>query len=47
MGERKRHKRAEHRSPVALRLRHAIKGALDPYNTMNPGKVLETAPTPN
>ena len=47
VGELKRHKLPKHKSPVALTLMHAIKGALDPYNTMNPGKVLETAAAPN
>ncbi|MFT4192710.1 MAG: FAD-binding oxidoreductase [Comamonas sp.] len=42
IGELKRHKLPRHKSPVALTLMHAIKGALDPFNTMNPGKVLET-----
>jgi len=30
----------KHKSPVALGLMRAIKGALDPHNILNPGRVL-------
>jgi FAD/FMN-containing dehydrogenase len=36
----KREKLVEHKSPVALDMMRAIKHALDPHNTMNPGRVL-------
>ena len=41
VGELKRHKLVKHKSPVALNLMHAIKSALDPKGTMNPGRVLQ------
>ena len=41
VGELKRHKLVKHKSAVALGLMHAIKGALDPQGTMNPGRVLQ------
>jgi len=41
IGSLKREKLAEHKSPVALGLMRAIKLALDPYNRMNPGRVLK------
>ncbi len=40
VGELKRHKLAEHKSPVALQLMRSIKSAIDPLNTMNPGRLL-------
>ena len=40
VGELKRHKLVKHKSAVALGLMHAIKTALDPQGTMNPGRVL-------
>ncbi len=39
IGTLKRHKLAEHKSPVALGLMRAIKQALDPHNTMNPSAI--------
>ena len=41
VGELKRHKLVKHKSPVALGMMRAIKGALDPQGLMNPGRVLE------
>ena len=41
VGELKRHKLVKHKSPVALGMMRAIKGALDPQGTMNPGRVLQ------
>ena len=41
VGELKRHKLVKHKSAVALGLMHAIKGALDPQGTMNPGRALQ------
>ncbi|HVR53419.1 MAG TPA: FAD-linked oxidase C-terminal domain-containing protein, partial [Pseudorhodoferax sp.] len=40
IGELKRHKLPLHKSPVALELMHAVKSALDPLGTLNPGRVL-------
>ena len=40
VGSLKREKLSQHKSPVALGLMRAIKQALDPQNTMNPGRVL-------
>jgi FAD/FMN-containing dehydrogenase len=41
VGSLKREKLAQHKSPVALGMMRAIKQALDPQNTMNPGLVLQ------
>ena len=41
VGSLKQHKLPHYKSPVALKMMHAIKGALDPQNVMNPGRVLE------
>jgi FAD/FMN-containing dehydrogenase len=41
VGSLKREKLAQHKSPVALDMMRAIKRALDPQNTMNPGRVLQ------
>ncbi|MFT3719881.1 FAD-binding oxidoreductase [Pseudorhodoferax sp.] len=41
VGSLKQHKLPDYKSPVALKLMRAIKGALDPQNRMNPGRVLE------
>ena len=40
IGSLKREKLAHHKSPVALQAMRAIKGALDPHNLLNPGRVL-------
>ena len=40
VGSLKRDKLEQHKSPVALNMMRAIKQALDPLNTMNPGRVL-------
>lgn len=40
IGSLKQDKLAHYKSPVALGMMHAIKTALDPHNTMNPGRVL-------
>lgn len=40
MGALKRDTLVQHKSPVALGLMRAIKFAIDPHNTMNPGRVL-------
>ncbi len=40
VGSLKREKLVEHKSPVALAMMRTIKQALDPKNTMNPGRVL-------
>ncbi|MBS0450242.1 MAG: FAD-binding oxidoreductase [Proteobacteria bacterium] len=40
IGSLKAHKLEKHKSPVALGMMRAIKGALDPKNTLNPGRVL-------
>lgn len=41
VGDLKREKLPKHKSLVALNLMRAIKSAIDPLNTMNPGRVLE------
>jgi FAD/FMN-containing dehydrogenase len=40
IGSLKAHKLEKHKSPVALSMMRAIKGALDPQNILNPGRVL-------
>jgi len=40
IGSLKREKLEKHKSPVALGLMRSIKNALDPYNLMNPGRIL-------
>lgn len=40
IGQLKREELAERKSPVALAMMRAIKGALDPQNLLNPGRVL-------
>ena len=40
IGQSKRHAMASHKNPVAMDVMRRIKGALDPANRMNPGKVL-------
>nr|WP_315496168.1 FAD-binding oxidoreductase [uncultured Rhodoferax sp.] len=40
IGSLKREKLVHHKSPVALQAMRAIKGALDPHNLLNPGRVL-------
>jgi len=40
IGSLKREKLVKHKSPVALDMMRAIKGALDPHNLMNPGRML-------
>ena len=40
IGSLKRDKLVQHKSPVALGMMRAIKQALDPLNTMNPGRML-------
>ena len=40
IGSLKRDKLEQHKSPVALALMREIKKALDPHNTMNPGRVI-------
>ena len=40
IGSLKAHKLEKHKSPVALAMMRAIKGALDPQNILNPGRVL-------
>ena len=40
IGSLKRDKLAHHKSAVALDMMRAIKGALDPHNLMNPGRML-------
>jgi len=40
IGSLKRDKLEQHKSPVALALMREIKKALDPHNTMNPGRVV-------
>jgi FAD/FMN-containing dehydrogenase len=46
IGSLKRDTLSQHKSPVALELMHAIKQALDPHNTLNPGRVLAVKSTP-
>jgi len=41
IGELKLHKLPQHKSATALALMHTIKNALDPLNTLNPGRVLQ------
>ena len=41
IGSLKRDKLLQHKSPVALGMMRAIKQALDPQNTMNPGRMLQ------
>ncbi|KQP17885.1 FAD-binding oxidoreductase [Pseudorhodoferax sp. Leaf267] len=41
VGSLKQHKLPHYKSPVALKMMRSIKGALDPKNVMNPGRVLE------
>jgi FAD/FMN-containing dehydrogenase len=43
IGELKLHTLPQHKSFVALNLMRTIKSAIDPLNTMNPGRVLELA----
>ncbi|WP_225781406.1 FAD-binding oxidoreductase [Xenophilus sp. Marseille-Q4582] len=45
IGELKVHKLEKHKSPVALGLMRAIKGALDPQGLLNPGRVLRAGAT--
>ena len=40
VGSLKLDKLEQHKSPVAMGMMRAIKAALDPYNTLNPGRVL-------
>jgi len=40
VGGMKVHKLEQFKAPVALQMMRAVKGALDPQNTMNPGRVL-------
>ncbi|HSV60299.1 MAG TPA: FAD-binding oxidoreductase [Variovorax sp.] len=40
IGSLKAHKLEKHKSPVALAMMRSIKGALDPQNILNPGRVL-------
>ena len=40
IGELKLHKLPQHKSATALALMRSIKNALDPHNTLNPGRVL-------
>jgi FAD/FMN-containing dehydrogenase len=42
VGSLKREKLEQHKSPVAVGMMRAIKQALDPQNTMNPGRVLKS-----
>ncbi|MGR4867561.1 FAD-binding oxidoreductase [Variovorax sp. LARHSF232] len=44
IGSLKAHKLEKHKSPVALSMMRAIKGALDPQNILNPGRVLRPEP---
>ena len=47
IGALKVEKLEKYQSPTALAMMHAIKAALDPQGTMNPGRVLsKTAPVP-
>ena len=41
VGSLKTDKLALYKSPVALSMMHAIKKALDPQNTMNPGRIVK------
>ncbi|MBC7941439.1 MAG: hypothetical protein H7Z19_17095, partial [Chitinophagaceae bacterium] len=45
IGALKRDELARRKSPVALRLMHAIKAAFDPQGLLNPGRVLAPEPT--
>ena len=40
IGQSKRHAMTTHKNPVALDVMRLVKGALDPNNRMNPGKML-------
>ncbi len=40
IGQSKRHAMATHKNPVAMDIMRVVKGAIDPTNRMNPGKVL-------
>jgi len=44
IGSLKAHKLQKHKSPVALGMMRAIKQALDPRGTLNPGRVLGDLP---
>lgn len=45
VGVLKREELKHRKSPVALGMMHAIKGALDPHNLMNPGRLLDRTST--
>ena len=46
IGELKRDELVDRKSPVALDMMRAIKGALDPAGVLNPGRVLSRPATP-